>query len=804
MAKKIAPPRALIIAIQKYPDAVGMANELEGTNDAANEFYNWFVEKKVKPLSTDENKLDPKDLVLGCIEGPYAWRTAGTTRADILSQLKALVKNGRDNTSELYFFFSGHGFLYTDRDVTRAIDVLVASEFTTRDESGGACIKLQEIQAKLGGAIRPGDHYYFVDACRNTTTIEEVNALDTGLIFTSSSNKEPTLYTLYSTVKGAAAQVDSGFSTVLIAGLGGSGRAKGWEDEKMWVKFDFLRSYVEAKLPEQAVDPYTYGSGKGHILNLDPIPESDCKIKIDNASPTDKFKLVAKTAVGQNGPFEFQGSSYTLKLRPFNYTLEVTHPALQVIQIDPAPGKSLDLYDNCEVQFELSAPGLAVAPPSPAPAAAAIFEVVPPPSPEAEIELTDVFAGGTMRGADLPLTRSAPSTRRRRSARGKPKETNLEGMVAPGTYMLKMRERGVVVGRRKVTIEAGEKVKIDLLERPPSKTREDILKIIAGNPQAKVVEFSNLGPTANLDLTLWLSLFGAGRILGPTVKKELSKFEGLDLEPFDDINAGESCVYLLTAFEKSQGRFVAGLSKKSEVKCELMKPVPQLTSVYQFRRKVAPGPYLLTMQLPEKVPATFATYCLPNRVTFMVVAEDETGRLDVRHYMLPVGKLIKHLDAEVRYQIELNPLNIVRYMSLVQSQFARKRPLEGAENTAEANIWQELVYGKWLDPVMTLIAAYYFIRNGKAGSEASDQDRWLMNTVTQNLRTYFGELPDVAAIERALGKSTELPKGTPLILDGALLFGDDMQEVLALPQNQLDYNGPWTSWRGAVKTFDPA
>ena len=356
MPEKIAPPRALIIAIEKYPDAVGMATELEGTQNAGNEFWKWFVEKKLKPLSTNENPLDPRDLVLGCVDHPYEWRAAGTTRAEILSQIKALVKNGRDNTSELYVFFSGHGFSYTDMGWTRAIDVLVASEFTTRNESGGACIKLQEIQEKLWSGLGPGDHYYFIDACRNSTTHAEINVLDTGLTFTPSSNKKPYRYTLYSTVKGTAAEVDSGFPTALVSGLHGSGRAKGWDQDntELWVKFDLLVDYVEAKLPEQTVDPYTDGNGKGRILHLDPTPESECKIKVNKATPSDKFTLLAKTGFGDKGPFEFQGNSFTVKLRPFVYDFELTHPALPVIQVDPPPPKGVDLYDPCEVEFELS------------------------------------------------------------------------------------------------------------------------------------------------------------------------------------------------------------------------------------------------------------------------------------------------------------------------------------------------------------------------------------------------------------------------------------------------------------------
>jgi hypothetical protein len=164
--------------------------------------------------------------------------------------------------------------------------------------------------------------------------------------------------------------------------------------------------------------------------------------------------------------------------------------------------------------------------------------------------------------------------------------------------------------------------------------------------------------------------------------------------------------------------------------------------------------------------------------------------------MLPIGKLIGQLDPMVRYRIESDPLNIVRYMSLVQGQFARKRAFETEGN--ESNTWMELVYGKWIDPVMSLIAAYYLIRHGKAGPNAKESDKSLLNTITGNLRTYFGDLPDIAAIERMMGKKVKLPSATPIILDGVLSFESEIGKVLKLPQSKLEYGSPWTSWRGAV------
>ena len=121
--------------------------------------------------------------------------------------------------------------------------------------------------------------------------------------------------------------------------------------------------------------------------------------------------------------------------------------------------------------------------------------------------------------------------------------------IRPGEYMLRLRERGVTVSSRKVTIKPGEKKKIDLLRRPKSKIKETALKAVKANLGGGLPVFSEryLGPMANDDLGLWLSLFGASRILG--VPGDFRKLEQLHLETFADMKKDEPAVYVLAGFE---------------------------------------------------------------------------------------------------------------------------------------------------------------------------------------------------------------------------------------------------------------
>ena len=95
-----------------------------------------------------------------------------------------------------------------------------------------------------------------------------------------------------------------------------------------------------------------------------------------------------------------------------------------------------------------------------------------------------------------------------------------------------------------------------------------------------------------------------------------------------------------------------------------------------------------------------------------------------------------------------------------------------------------MLYAKWTEPVVSIIAAYELLREG-----VTDQ----LPTVVSNLRMFFAGIPDTEAIALCAGLPHTAPQFTPLLLDGALAFAE--RNFLPLPESRLDYRGPWTLWR---------
>ena len=152
--------RALIIAIEDYSavTAGGLTQQLTGTLDAGKNFMAW-LQAKWKA----ENKRDT-DLTF-CSE-PKLEGHHGAKAADILDALAGLRDRGTNSTHEMFFFFSGHGFCFVERPGRRS-DVIIASDYVSPDRGASSCFNLSEIEDWLRDHLGNGDHYYFIDACRN-------------------------------------------------------------------------------------------------------------------------------------------------------------------------------------------------------------------------------------------------------------------------------------------------------------------------------------------------------------------------------------------------------------------------------------------------------------------------------------------------------------------------------------------------------------------------------------------------------------------------------------------------------------
>lgn len=130
-------------------------------------------------------------------------------------------------------------------------------------------------------------------------------------------------------------------------------------------------------------------------------------------------------------------------------------------------------------------------------------------------------------------------------------------------------------------------------------------------------------------------------------------------------------------------------------------------------------------------------------------------------------------------------------MPTAQRLFALQAPIEGHTHRESDRYWLELLYGKWLDPVMALIACYELIRRGHAKAQLST-----MQEVLHNMRNFFPGFADTEVIAMLVGEPHGPPDSAPLLMDGLLVLGAN--NVLPLPEDHLDFNGVWTSWRDAL------
>jgi hypothetical protein len=818
--------RALVIVIEDYSQGKFLPN-LPGVNKDGQIFIQWLLEKK---------GVTPADI-LCCAGRGFKGRTNGTSSSEIINEITKAVTNWADKTDEFYFYFSGHGFSYSTSTFEKSVDILVASDFTDLATGGRACLQLNEIKTKLWKALGPRHHYYFIDACRNQIQPDAISPAGTGLGFVSSQLGTPTVYKMFSTALGAVSKTQSGFTTLLIKGLNGAGRAKGLRSGRMYIIFDLLCQYMKSNLQPsgQDVDFDREGSGDGYLLELRPIPQSKCEINVAKATPTDNFTLTISDIKGLEKILKFKGGAHNLSLFPDDYFFELKHATGLVRQKTPPDTEPLDLYDPCVVRFEL------------VPRAGSDSKA----STARQKEVRNIGLAGskvleTSKGPLAVKPRRTPTIGSlggripRRKIGGKPSEPGLVRKVSPtprtatlnlkftgtqhtelevislktgevfrsksrvrkelspGKYVVKLRERGITVSRQEVIVKPGQMKTINLLSRPKDKVRTAILDLIKADEQhgAAVFSESSLGPLASQDLGLWLSLFGASRILGR--KGQFQKLERLPIKKFEDVEKDGAVVYVLAGFEQSEGRFGIGLSSGPDVKWESLEQVRGLPQIYEKRFATSSGPYLLSLKIPKRLPITVAVHCLPNRATLVTFTQDIEGRTSLHQSILPLGHLTQYLDPTVRSYLSGNMLGLVRTMTLAQSQFARKRSIQTQLMNTDRRVWTELMNHKWLDPIMALTAAYDVLRH-----EGVKKAKKSLIIVESNLRKYYPSIVDVEAISKLMGTNWSMPQSPPLFLDGILAF-DEIQkkQMLPLSPNFLDYSSSWTAWRGAVNDVE--
>jgi hypothetical protein len=660
----------------------------------------------------------------------------------------------------VFVLLSGHGYRMQTEDASE--DVFVPADYVPGDR--GKCFRLAELRAYLANGLGPGTQFWFIDACRVPLDLKpgELSPEDR-----NARNAQPDRHLLFSAAPDAPAWTRSRFPTVLHSALGGEGRAKEWIEGHYWVTAPRVADVVQAAVRAEGIDvEFKPGSKVGRVWMVDPDPPPvELTVDVHGASDGDEYRL---SLTGRRPPqiFDFRWPDNRVAVPPGEYYVQLLLAAgpgsggfgTLVEARQPPPETMADLNEPTAVRFDRR------------------------PAP-----LRDAEEGRSL--------------------------TQFVAVSDPVSANLTIRVAEENVGHTMIPVREGESVDVELcdLDEPiaratlavpglrapawgwklrdviaPSALRQGLLDRI-GRPDDLDVglhldDFMNYGAAhvgvADTDPSALLSLLGTAAIGDvPPYKPVVTSFQ-----TFDELPPGGSAVYVLA----SGGRGTLGITS-DPMMAELV-DVPDMPAVTHAPLFVTPGLHRLRITIPGVTDTVVGTVAVPNRVTLVVLAAG-AGRTQLYQFALPVGH-VRHMGSEPgRWLDNEGFIRHSRFGALVQRRFGEGRPVLGDSSPAEhADLWNELISGRWPDPLTVIVAAYELVRRGATQVDHPDRAH------LEHLAAVAAHVaPNDAVVLQALirGHRPSL-NDPPLVVDGVLaadVLGDVPDGMV------LSYEGPWTRWR---------
>jgi hypothetical protein len=251
---------------------------------------------------------------------------------------------------------------------------------------------------------------------------------------------------------------------------------------------------------------------------------------------------------------------------------------------------------------------------------------------------------------------------------------------------------------------------------PGSRVQRSVMEHLPNNNGLPDASETLRGPLVDQDTAMWLTILGASRLIQPP--QNFRKLGPIPLASFDDLEPDDSAVYVIAGLENGDSASVS-ISRDSSTQWTALEPVPTLDGVFHLRRRLRPGPLLVSVS--------------------------HSGEIVMRQMLLPVYSLMPSLSLTVRERFEDESLHLIKYLTNAQKLFAARQSVAPATEEDKAR-WQMMLFGKWIDPLLALMAIFDAIRRGHAHA-----NRESFAVAVGNLMQYFGELPDVHAAAQALG-----------------------------------------------------
>jgi len=608
-------------------------------------------------------------------------------------------------------------------------DVLMAADYRSHD--GDKCIRLDELRNDLLLAMGPDTHYWFVEACRNEV---DFRVGDLALTLRRSVKGKGEANTLFATAPGAPARAQSKFPQALLSSLRGDGRAKTWAEGSYWVTFpavaDVVRDAVQPEGMEIDAQP---AWPPGRILQLPVVPDVMVSVDIRGARDGERYLL---WLTGERPPIKrwLTWPEQQIHVPPGRYYVSLLRDGTEETEAISFPRETaIPIYEPVTLEFDCNT---TAGPPGQG------FTVFGPSAPTALLRVTQA-TGDTWLSAGTPR--------------------HFDPLHGPLSMQLFDRDEPVISlehrGQRTLYSDEflhGQFALSDLSERAPA---EDVF---------------------DPDPALKLSLLAAAAI--GDVDPYAPMLAGIP--KFDGLTPAQASVYAMTPPNGGV------MTVHSDLQSARLTLIEGLTPA-SCHAAVSAGPaepHRVHLQIPGG-DMVIPIVALAGRVTVIVVqpvpgAPSQSRRWRVHQFALEPGHLAANDPAVL--------LSAVRFSVLVQRRIDQERPAMPAEPDREhAQLWAQLLAGRWPDPLTMLLAAYELVRRGALTTD----DRGALLNLIESLREYGTTFAADLAVLDALATGHE-PRsvGEPLVLDGLIALGGE--EAIARPKGMaLDYRSAWTCWQ---------
>ncbi len=773
------PNWAIVIGIDQYwvPQAC-----LRGAVRDALKMREWLV-------NVDGGAVPNRNLFLllgpapNSPQPPAGVQALPATQDKLIEAIELLLNRSGGRGERFFFYYSGHG-------LSSRIDFSQEDGIIPTDFSNILTTKALTLRSifELFQGVQFQEQYFFVDACRNIPWEKEFRLGDYPLP-RKLTPPVPPQFTMFATSPGVkaieirqAGDERGAFTEALLAGLGGAGTAKVWDEEaqEYVVRWDNLFKYVEAQVQQKRLDvgndliqaPRQRGERGSQNPVLGRFSEGTfaperLEISLEPQAVLGQAELMVGDLGGTlETAKNFSQLPVRFNLEPRTYSVRAFAPGHRLEK----RYYSVDLYEPLELSVRL-VPG---EPPS---SQNQVFDPmkgigdehaslhVRTPDPLAYLEITD-NTGAVLRSAQGELR---------------------VGDLLPGFYRARLRtpEGGTVEELVELLPGEAEAVDLESPQLPETELFWQMLGQAGITAEADNTLFPSeaIGPAANMQVSTLLALAG-GAASEDTGMGEKLRHSGV--WSFSEMVGGQARngVQILLGMSIHTPQQTQDFLSKARLRIwrqdeavpqaavELTQ-APDIAGLAGHAWDLPPGAYWLAFEMPEQPALVFAVTVLEERLTLIVLEHSSGGPLNIYQYL---PSLTPGEPADPRYSGARFP--ILRRLELIQRSY-----ISGRLDQAYQDAWQ-LLSAKWVDPMAGCLGAYLLIRLGRTNE---------LSTAVDNLTHSFDGLSDgyllKAVYEANQGHRDEalrayrdaLGRGLPIFSDGLALL------AAALDEYQIDH-----------------